>query len=248
MIAHNLLSPAKLRVLRSLSLYRYIDRIVVHSPNQIALLGRVLGPLVSRLRVVPYGVDTDFWSPAVEPATEEPAKMIISAGREHRDYRTLLAARPEASQLFIADHSLHSPDADRQDPVVWPAEVERAALSPLELRERYATAAVVVVPIVETPFPAGITTLLESMSMGKAVVVSDTDGLRGVVEHGRSGIVVPPGDARALREAIVDLMDHPEKRCALGAEARQAVVRRFSVDRYVDALADQLREVALGSR
>ena len=72
----------------------------------------------------------------------------------------------------------------------------------------------VVVPVIDTPFPFGITTVLEGMSMGKAVVVSDTEGLRGVVEDGRTGVVVASRGRDGLRRAIEDLLADPERRRA----------------------------------
>jgi glycosyltransferase involved in cell wall biosynthesis len=244
-IAHNLLTPPKLRALRSLKAYRCIDRVVVHSPNQVTLLAQALPEVASRLRVVPYGIDTAFWGSAARgtPAEEVP-NLVVSAGREHRDYETLLAARPPEAHLFIADHSAYSPNAQRTTPDVWPPGVERAALSPLQLRDRYQRAAIVVVPVIETPFPAGITTVLEAMSMGKALIVTGTSGLAGIVDNGRTGVVVPPGDREALRRAISDLLADSGRRAALGESARCEAVRRFGLKAYVDALATQLCEVA----
>src|SRR5579859_5412745 len=242
-IGHQLSTRAKRAVFRWLRPYRRMDRIVVHSPNQLELVTKDLPALATRLRVVPYGIDTAFWSP--QPVPEEEA-LVVSAGREHRDYESLLQACPPTVQLFIADHSPHSPGARRLEPDMWPAHVERRALGRIDLRHIYARASLVVVPVINTPFPFGITTLLEGMSMGKAVVVSATDGLQGIVEDGRTGVVVPPGDVVRLRRAIEDLLADPDKRRELGERARQAAIDRFRLDLFVDGLAGHLQE--LGAR
>ena len=239
-IGHHLDTPAKRFVFRWLKPNRRMNRILVHSPNQLVPAHKELAALTPLLRVVPYGIDTDFWSPQPGPEDEG---LVVSAGREHRDYESLLRACPTTARLFIADHSFHSPDARRRDPELWPENVERRALGRIELRRKYAQAAVVVVPVIDTPFPFGITTVLEGMSMGKPVVVSDTDGLQGVVENGRTGVVVSPGDVKGLRSAIEDLLADPQKRQRLGEQARQAVVERFGVDVYAGELARHLREL-----
>jgi glycosyltransferase involved in cell wall biosynthesis len=239
-IGHHLDTPAKRVVFRWLKPYRRMDRILVHSPNQLIPAHGDLAALAPLLHVVPYGIDTDFWSP--QPFAEQEA-LVVSAGREHRDYESLIRACPETAQLFIADHSPHSPDARRREPEMWPTNVERRALGRLDLRRKYAQASIVVVPVIDTPFPFGITTVLEGMSMGKAVVVSDTDGLRGVVEDGRTGVVVSPGDVAGLRRAIEDLLADPDRRRRLGEHARQAAIERFGVDVYAGALAQHLREL-----
>lgn len=244
-IGHHLDTPAKAFVFRWLRPDRRMDRIIVHSPNQLDRVARDLGPLAARLHVVPYGVDTDFWSP--QPESEHDA-LVVSAGRDHRDYRCLLEACPPNTELFIADHSFHSPGAVRREPDIWPDNIERRALSRLELRRRYSQASVVVVPVIDTPYPFGITTVLEAMSMGKAVVVSDTDGLRGIIEHARTGMVVPAGDVLELRHAIEDLLADPARRAAVGQAARTAAIERFGLDRYVDTLAGHLEEIGVAGR
>jgi glycosyltransferase involved in cell wall biosynthesis len=238
MIGHNLLTPAKLRILRCAHL-RAADRVLVHSANQVGQIVSATTLSPEKVTVVPYGVDTSFWSDSDGPAEDH---LVVSAGREHRDYRTLIAALPAQARLTIADHSPFTPDATRHDPAAWPSTVERVALDAIALRNLYRKAAVVVIPVVETAMPAGITTLLEAMSMGKAVVVTETPGLGGVVEHGKSGLTVQPGDVAGLRAAIQRLLDSPSTRRALGTRARQVAQKRYDVNVYSAALARQLTE------
>jgi len=239
-IGHHLNTRGKTLALRWLKPCRRMDRILVHSPNQIDMARKDMKALVPRLRVVPYGIDTAFWAPQPVPQREG---LVVSAGREHRDYDSLLQACPQTAKLFIADHSIHSPHARRREPDAWPANVERRALAHIDLRRMYSRASVVVVSVLDTPFPFGITTLLEAMSMGKAVVVSDTDGLRGVVEDGRTGVVVPPGNVAQLRTAIEGLLADPIKRRRLGEQARTEATERFGLDIYVAKLVGHLREL-----
>jgi glycosyltransferase involved in cell wall biosynthesis len=116
------------------------------------------------------------------------------------------------------------------------------------LRDLYARAMVVVVPVLPTDFQAGVTTLLEAMAMGKPVVVTATEGQRDIVEDGETGILVPPGDPAALRHAISRLLDDPAERDRLGRNARRAVETRFSLDVYASALAGHIDELADSTR
>ena len=100
------------------------------------------------------------------------------------------------------------------------------------------------VPLYETDFQAGVTTILEAMAMGKAVIASKTRGQREVIEDGSTGIYVPPGDGAALRRAIEDLLAAPEKAAAIGARARQAVESRMSLDIWADRIASVIGNVA----
>ena len=247
MIGHNLLNPHKRRLLTHVRL-RQMDRVIVHSDRQVEAIVRTTVLRPDQLAVVPYGVDTQFWS-NLEGAFEADHNHIVSAGREHRDYATLVEALPATARLTVADHSPFTPSATRRDPTSWPDSVSRVAADYLYLRRLYELAAIVVVPLIESDMPAGITTLLEAMSMGKPVIVSGTQELQGVVRDRESGLVVPPGDVSAMRAAIVELLDDPDLRAYLGMRARQAAVDRFDVRCYAAALAGQLADAAgLGQR
>jgi glycosyltransferase involved in cell wall biosynthesis len=237
-IGHNLLRPAKKDVLQRVRV-RPVDRLLTHSGNQVDSIVATTRLRPDQLAVVPYGVDTSFWSGS---ADRERKGAVVSAGREHRDYRTLVSALPRGATLTIADHSFFTPQATRRDPEAWPATVRRVALDALRLRNLYREAEVVVVPVVESSMPAGITTLLEAMSMEKAIVVTETSELRGVVRDGETGLVVKPGDVAGMHAAIESLLSSPSTRRALGSRARNVAVERYDVNVYADTLAGHLAE------
>src|SRR5262249_1600967 len=101
-IGHNLLRPAKKRLLQSVRA-RPGDRFLTHSPNQVQSIIATTKLAEDQLAVVPYGVDTSFWSGL---QSSECRGAVVSAGREHRDYSTLVAALPRNATLTIADHSI----------------------------------------------------------------------------------------------------------------------------------------------
>jgi glycosyltransferase involved in cell wall biosynthesis len=86
--------------------------------------------------------------------------------------------------------------------------------------------------------------VLEAMSFGVPVVSTGVDGIPEAVADGESGLLVVPGDAGALAEAIVRLLNDPEARARMG-EAGAAIVReRFGLERMADELVAVYREVA----
>jgi glycosyltransferase involved in cell wall biosynthesis len=241
MLGHHLTTRAKRPLLRLRTIQGGIDRIVVHSRRQLQLAESELGIPSSRLSFVPYFADTAFWAP--RPHAEEAA--VVAVGREHRDYASLAAACIDMPvRVVVAAGSLHSPHAQWGPPSSWPNNFQLVAtLDRASLRDLYARAMVVVVPVLPTDFQAGVTTLLEAMAMGKPVVVSATDGQRDIVDDGETGVLVPPGDPTALREAIRRLLDDPRERARLGRNARRAVETRFSLDGYAATLANLLDEL-----
>lgn len=242
MLGHHLTTPAKRRVFRTLRPQGRITRILVHSQRQRELASKQLTIPSESIRLLPYYADTDFWS----PSTMEHEPLVISAGREHRDYSTLTQACGELrARVFVATGSLHSPSARRREPSTWPDNFRVGFADHLTLREWYARASVVVVPLVPTDFQAGVTTIVEAMAMAKAVVVSATEGQRDIVEDGVTGLMVPPSDPTALHDAVARLLADGHERDRLGHNAREAVERHFSLDLYAARLAKHLEEIAV---
>jgi glycosyltransferase involved in cell wall biosynthesis len=78
-------------------------------------------------------------------------------------------------------------------------------------------------------------TLLEAMSHALPVVATDVGGNREVVVDNATGLLVPARDPGAMAEAILALVDDPERRRRYGAQGRRRVEEEFSLDRTVDA-------------
>ena len=86
--------------------------------------------------------------------------------------------------------------------------------------------------------------MLEAMAAGLPVVASDIDSIPEVVDEGRTGLLVQPGDRHALATAIIRLANDESLRDELGTAGRTRVEQVFSMSRMVDATLDLYREVA----
>jgi glycosyltransferase involved in cell wall biosynthesis len=87
----------------------------------------------------------------------------------------------------------------------------------------------------------------EAMSRGRAVVGSRLGGIVDIIEDGRSGLLVPPGDDAALARAMQELVDDPALRERLGAAARRRV-ELFAASRVLPRFEALYRELVAGSR
>jgi glycosyltransferase involved in cell wall biosynthesis len=67
------------------------------------------------------------------------------------------------------------------------------------------------------------------MEAGLPIVATAVGGVPEVLDHGRSGVLIPAGDEAALVEAVVDLVTNPDRARQLGAEARRFVEDRYSL-------------------
>ena len=90
-------------------------------------------------------------------------------------------------------------------------------------------------------------TVLEAMAMERPVVTTNVGMVRDVVRSGEHALVVPPGDAGALAEAVLGLLNEPELRVRLARAGRRLAVERFSEERLVEGvLAVYERSLARG--
>jgi len=87
------------------------------------------------------------------------------------------------------------------------------------------------------------TTVLEAMASGRPVVTTRTGGMVDMVEDGSSGILVPPGDSRALAEAMRRLLADPELRALLGKGGRERV-RQFTASSVAARIETVYQEVS----
>lgn len=72
--------------------------------------------------------------------------------------------------------------------------------------------------------------LLEALSMGKAIVASSTPPVQEGITHGKEGLLVPFFDTHALSQSVATLLNAPAQRSALGCAARQRVVTTYDLE------------------
>jgi glycosyltransferase involved in cell wall biosynthesis len=254
-IGHYLTPKKKQMFARRLGVASSTDRLVLHSPTQIAA-ARAMGFDNANLAVVPYQVDPDFFF----PSNGVPLDRYAAVGLEFRDYPTLLrAAAGIPVDLEIAVGSPWSKRPLNFDERDASAQVRIARHDYPSLREMYRRSKFVVVPLVENDFQAGIIAILEAMAMGKAVITSRTQGQVGVVSgplmratgfdgeiveqraYHANGIYVPPGDPDALAAAINYLLEHPEVAAQMGANGRRLASETMTVDLFAQRIGALVR-------
>jgi glycosyltransferase involved in cell wall biosynthesis len=77
--------------------------------------------------------------------------------------------------------------------------------------------------------------VMEAMMRGLPVIASAAGGIPDLVTHERTGLLVPPGDAKALAEGMMRLTDNPRDANRLARAAREHALRSFDMERFLDA-------------
>ncbi len=89
-------------------------------------------------------------------------------------------------------------------------------------------------------FPIG---LLEAMAMGKAVIATNVDGSKEIIQSHNNGILIAPSDSSALSDAMVALCDDQRLRGKLQANAKQTITQKYNaatMTKTTEALYDSI--------
>jgi glycosyltransferase involved in cell wall biosynthesis len=196
----------------------------------------------ARVQVVPIGADERFFAAA--PLPED--GYVLAVGKDlARDYATLARAASGLEARFVL---VALPRNLRG--VALPPNVEvRSGVSWHELRDLYAGAGCVVLPLRRPDYPygtegSGLTALVEAMASGRPVVATDRGVFRDYMMPGESCLTVPPEDPEALRTAVERVLGDRREAERLGRRCRELVEERFTTRHLAARLATLLREVA----
>lgn len=86
-------------------------------------------------------------------------------------------------------------------------------------------------------------TIIEAMAYGTPPIVTDAGGSPELIEHQKSGLVVPPGDAVAIADAVSWLQDDDARRRAVGEQARERIRDRFRIENTIEQTLALYREL-----
>jgi glycosyltransferase involved in cell wall biosynthesis len=235
MVVHACISTKRKLAFKALGHSHFAKLVCVSEETRRILVDEVGFPS-EKVVFHPNWVDTQFFSVALleDKASSPEPDYVFSCGLENRDYITLTRAASTLPYPFkiVASGFLGRYGATAEISAAN-VTVHEARVSYLELRRLYAKCRFVVVPLNPVRYAAGVTGLVEAMSMGKAVVVTASPGINEYVEHGVSGLVVRPYDPDDLARAISELWDHPERCEEMGRRNRAWVESHAALEGYV---------------
>jgi glycosyltransferase involved in cell wall biosynthesis len=151
----------------------------------------------------------------------EAARRILDAGRD--------------AEFVIAGQSASHVDLRRRAQALRIAERVTVAEFPSVGAEYWAVLDIYCQPSIAAN--AGVT-LLQAMAHAVPCIATAAAGLRGLIEPGSSGLIIPPGDPGALEEAIIHLLDRPQEARRMGHDARRRVRQRFDPEAEADRLVE----------
>jgi len=221
---------------------RSTARVVCLGPSQRDELLELTRFEPEHVAVALHGVDHGFFAP--DDALRE--RLVIAIGRDlARDYPTLFraVASLDARVVCVAlPRNVAGLDV--------PANVEiRARIPYAELRDLYRSATVAVVALRGAGFPfgsegSGVSAMLEAQASATPLVATDRPIVRDYLDDGEAGLVVPPEEPDALREAIRRVLDDPGFARSLADAGRRRVEAEHTMDDMAARLAPLMKAAA----
>jgi len=233
-----------------------VDVLVSNSESTRASLARYERLLAARAshRVVYNGIDTGRIDAADPPDVSLPdGPIIVTVGRliEQKNHARLVNAFervrercPAATLVIVGDGPLADPLSQRASARSLADAVTFTGYLPRR-EDVYGVLKQATVAAFPSLYEGFCVAAVEAMAAGLPVVASDIEVLREVV--GDPGVFVDPEDAGALAAALVDLLERPERRERLAAEARQRARTTFSLDRTAREYCNIYTQVAENS-
>jgi glycosyltransferase involved in cell wall biosynthesis len=212
------------------------------------------GLAAEKVRVIYNGVDLDKFesSPSMRaklfPGMER-AKLIVLVGNMHTDVKghpTLIAAAPKIVSRFPQVRFVLVGDGGQRKDFEAAAQAAGVGANFMFLGRRndvadiLAACDIAVLPSAAEGMPNAV---LEYMAAGLPVVASAVGGNLEVIAEGATGLLVPPGDAEALGQALLRLLADDVLALRVARKGRELVEQRFSFERLtreVGALYEEL--------
>ena len=193
-----------------------------------------------------YAARTDVFKPAEDGRYAEHGP-ILSVGVAKRDYDTMIEALAGLpgyqAEIFV---SSKYGDKYRGQKVKKAVEWIQfpGKISDEELLCRYQYARFVVVPLMPTSHSgAGVTSVFEASASGRAVIATQTGGMDSYVVHGKTGILVPPRDVDAMRNAIKTLWENEDLATDMGNAGRRFIEENYAHAKVVEGITAFLTEL-----
>ena len=200
-----------------------------------------------KLKCIYHGLEVSKYQPQWDSRRPRPLLLAVGQLKEKKGFDYLLeACRTLLDQRIDFDCSIVGEGPMRNALEAKIAELSLqdhvALLGGLPhnvVIERYSEATIFVLPCVTATDGDrdGIpNVILEAMAMGLPIVSTRHSGIPEAVEHGRTGLLVPPRDSRALADALARLIADENLRVRLGRSGRSIVVEAFDVGANVTKL------------
>lgn len=217
-----------------------VDRLIVFSRLERSLYAKAFDLPEDHFDVIRWGVNPpDVESPEVPL---DPGEYVCAIGGNARDYRTLLqAARAMPHIRFVC---VVRPDSlrglDIPPNVTVHTNLPLGQTMNILMHSRF-----MVLPLLHSEVPCGHVTIVAAMHLGKAFIITDSEGVSDYVQDGYNAVTVPSHSTAALIEATQRLWSAPVLCKSLGENGRRFAKQECTEERVVRHFRGWLKATGL---
>jgi glycosyltransferase involved in cell wall biosynthesis len=217
-----------------------VSRLVVFSQLERTLYAKVFGLPENQFDVIRWGANPPDVDSSQAPL--EPGDYVCAIGGNARDYGTLIeAARLTPHIRFVC---VVRPDSLRGLDIPTNVKVHTDLLFG-EAMNILKHSRFMVLPLLHSEVPCGHVTMVAAMHLGKAFIITDSEGVRDYVRDGYNAMTVSPHSAAALVEATERLWNAPALCKRLGENGRCFARRECTEERVVRHFRGWLKATGL---
>ena len=245
---------------------RMSDRVIVNAAYMKPEFTEWMGRRSGHITVIPNGIDTAAFAAAAGMDAPARAALRRSLGfddshrvvgivqriapeKDHENFFRMAARvaekKPEARFLAVG--------AVSADPAMPPRKYLSNLLDELDIADRVVFTgksdrvpdmlAAMDVAVNSSRWEGFSNFILEAMAGGLPVAATDVSGSAEAIEHGVSGLIVPPQNPEALAAAVLELLDDPARAADMGRRAAERAQKEFDVSVMVRRTENLFREI-----
>lgn len=196
--------------------------IIIHSSGQMSLYKQVYSSLVEKVHFIPFCVDYEYFKQY--STNSQIGNYALSFGYTKRDYPTLL----EGWKILNLQVPLKIVGVSGTSyPSVYNSKIMFINKYPLhELIKQISNCRFVIIPLPELNYSYGQMSFLQSMALGKVVIVTETTSSKDYIKNAPGVFPVVPNSVQSITEAITHVESLSNKELILLGKANQEYIER----------------------
>jgi glycosyltransferase involved in cell wall biosynthesis len=224
--------------------YHWADRIIT-SGEEIRRILISVGVAPEKIVAVPAGVETERFHPAVsgegvrkEFGLDGPVVGMVAMFRRSKGHRVFLevaqaihALRPDTRFLVVGDGAGRA-EIEGQIQALGLGQAVTLTGFRRDVPELLAAVDCLVLPALRSEGTPQV--IPQALAVGTPVVASAVGGIPEIIEDGRTGRLVSPGDAGALAKVILAALDDPGSARGMALRGRELVLTRFNFAQQIE--------------
>jgi len=224
--------------------FKNIDKVLFLSQINYKNAKEAYFRMNERHAFIAWGVDIEFYPVVNKLSNIVDKKYMMSAGNAGRDFDLIIKTFKSIEyNLHIYGTKNKIIKEQLSSNVLFDKDFPYNFTSPKLLLEKYKESYAVLIPLSDCSGLQGITSLLEAMAMGKAVIMTYNKNIDIDIEKEGIGLYVEINDEKGWYDRVNYMLENPKKTYEMGLRGYQLCKDYYNMDRFTQSLKDQIKSI-----